>query len=99
MTCEENLILRCMGLLPYFSAIFTKGNNFCDFLSASLDKGAHPEYRSKFFPLRVDPLLKREAKNENGRVASPESLHLHLNAINEDQNQMLHPAGSDLGPQ
>ena len=31
------LRLRCMGTPPHFSAIFTRGNNYCDFLFASHD--------------------------------------------------------------
>ena len=53
--------LRCTSTLP-FSAIFTKGNNFFDFLFGSLDKAILPiwgellqericYYMSKFFPL------------------------------------------------
>ena len=49
-----------------FSSIFTKGNNFCDFLFASIDGIALPKWglflkerifskRSNFFPLRVNP--------------------------------------------
>ena len=29
---------RCTGILQHFCAIFTKGNNCCDFLSASLEQ-------------------------------------------------------------
>ena len=59
--------------------------------------------RKEFAPVGANSFLseliptEKGDENENGRVASPESLHLHLNAINEDQYQMLHPAGSDLG--
>ena len=71
-----------------FSAIFTKGNNFGDFLFSTLGNKIFPQWdlilklricssRSKFFPLRVDPLQK-EGKNENERVASPESVPIHL---------------------
>ena len=34
LICESSLI-RCMGTLPCFPAIFSKGDNFCDFLFAS----------------------------------------------------------------
>ena len=34
--------MRCMGKLSSFSAIFTKGNNFCDFLLVSLADEAFP---------------------------------------------------------
>ena len=30
--------LMCTGIMPCFSVIFIKGNNFCDFLFAPLDK-------------------------------------------------------------
>ena len=54
------------GHTSIFSAIFTKRNNFSDFLFASLDDETLPKrdqllkericsYRSKSFPLRVDP--------------------------------------------
>ena len=57
--------LRCMGTLPCLAAIFTKGNNFCDFLFALFDKETLARlglllkeiicsYRSKFFCVRVD---------------------------------------------
>ena len=63
------LFFRCMGIQLCFSAIFTKGNNFCNFLFASHDNVAFPKkgsalkgknllLRSKLFPERVD-LLKR----------------------------------------
>ena len=51
-----------MSTPPYFPTIFTKGNNFHDFLFAYLDDLALPKWDlllkeriwSKFFPLRVD---------------------------------------------
>ena len=54
-----------MGTAQYFSAILTKGDNFCD-LFASLDNKILPKKglflkerscfcRNKFFPLRVEP--------------------------------------------
>ena len=63
--------LRCMGTPPYFSVIFTKGNNFLDFLVASLAKEFYPKggpllwericsFRSKFFPIWVDHLLQKQ---------------------------------------
>ena len=76
-----------MGTLT-FSANFIKGDNFSDFLFALLAEEAHPQRglllkericssRSKFFPLRVDPIQKG-GKHENGRVASPETVPSHL---------------------
>ena len=69
-----------MGTPSCNSAIFSKGDNFCDFLFASVDAeqlqkwGQHfnkrvCSYRSKFFLLIKRPLHRRE-ENENGRVAS-----------------------------
>ena len=56
-----------MGIPSHFSAVFIKGNNFCDFLFASLggetlQKGDLLIKKricfsgSKFFPVRVDPI-------------------------------------------
>ena len=52
------------GYTSLFSAIFIKGNNSDDFLFASLDDFSKMESTPKgnnfkFFPLRVDPILKR----------------------------------------
>ena len=57
--------LRCMGELPCFSTIFTKADNFYDFLFVVLDYEGILKlglllnkricsYRSKFFSLGVD---------------------------------------------
>ena len=35
--------VRCMGKLPCFPSIFTKGNNFSDFLSALLAEELLPK--------------------------------------------------------
>ena len=65
-----------------------KGDNFHDFLFAYVGNLFLPKYgqllmvricskRSKFFPIRVDS--HSEAKqNVNGRVASPEYVHIYL---------------------
>ena len=85
--------LRYVGILPCFS----KGDNTSDFLFASLDveaflKWGHPlkericSYRSKFFPLRVDPHWK-SGKNANGRAAPLESVPIHLNAYWKGKNE------------
>ena len=77
-----------MGTLSCFSAIFTTGGNFCDFLFASLEEGALSNsglllkkricsMMSKFFSFRVDSNSKGR-QNENGRVASPESEFIQL---------------------
>ena len=63
--------------------MLSKGDNFHDSLFAYLVDKGFPEWDlllkqriyskgSKFFSLRVDPEM--EGKNENGRVASPESV-------------------------
>ena len=73
----------------FFSAMVMKGNTFCDFLLASMSDKTLPKCRSgdlllkericskgsKLFPLRVDPTVERDI---NGRVASPESVTIHL---------------------
>ena len=59
-------LLRCMGTPACFSAMWSKRSNFCYFLFASLYDEIFQEmnqllkericsYRSKFFPLRVEP--------------------------------------------
>ena len=67
--------MMCMGAPPRFSAIFTKGNNFHDFLLAILEYKVHPKWGlllkaricsqgSQFLPLRVDPTEKGD-RTEN----------------------------------
>ena len=36
-------ILRCMGTPPSFSTMFSKGDNFCDFLFAYLEDEVFPK--------------------------------------------------------
>ena len=36
--------LKCIGIPPSFSAMFSKDNNFCDFLFTSLDDVALPKW-------------------------------------------------------
>ena len=71
-----------------FSAVCTKGNNFCNFLFASLDKTALSKWGpllrerigslgSQFFPLRVDPFCEG-SQIEIDRVASPENESIYL---------------------
>ena len=43
-TLYECFDLRCMSTTPWFSIIFTKGNNFCDFLFAFIDNAALSKY-------------------------------------------------------
>ena len=73
-----------MGTSPCFAAISTRRKTIDDFLSASSDDSALLKRglllkericfpTSKIFPLRVDT-QRREAKNENGTVASSENV-------------------------
>ena len=43
-TQTELLLQKGMGILAYFSAILTKGNNICDFLFASLENTARSKW-------------------------------------------------------
>ena len=67
-----------------FSATFTKGNNFCDFLFAFPDNKTIPKwdlflkeklcsYGSKFCPSQVDP-TEMGSKIENSRAGSTENV-------------------------
>ena len=67
--------------------------NFCDFLFAYVEDVVFPKWGlllkericsswSKFFSVRVDP-TEMGGKNENDRVASPESILIYLNFIKE----------------
>ena len=75
------------SIIFFFSSIFSKGDNFPDFLFAYLEDELFPKwglllkerirlYGNKFFS-RVDPM--RWEANENDRVTSPESVPMHLN--------------------
>ena len=59
------VFLKCMGIPPSFSPMFTKGDNFRDFLFAYLEDDVFPKWRlllkericskgGKVFPLRAD---------------------------------------------
>ena len=72
--------------LHVFSAIFTKGNNFCDFLFASLDDKAYLKLglllkegiccqRSKLFPIRHNSHLEGSLKMAE---LLPFHVHIHL---------------------
>ena len=78
-----------MGTPPCFSAIFTKGNNFCDFLFAALDEIALPNsgillmericsLGANSFLYELTP-IEKIGRNKSGRVASPESVPFYLN--------------------
>ena len=76
-----------MGTPKCFSNIFLNEGNLYDFQFTSPDEKAFQKrvlllkericsYRSKFFPLKVDPSW--GGKNESDRVASPEKAPIHL---------------------
>ena len=76
--------LRCIVHLHVFQ-YFLKGNNFCDFLFASLDDQTLPKmgqllkericsHRSKFLPLKVDPFWEGHC----GSIWHLKSLIFHL---------------------
>ena len=87
--------LKMFGHTPiFFSAIFSKGDNFQDFLFAHLEDEIFPirclclkericSNGSKFFPL-WDGLNLMEGNNENDRVAFHESVHIHFNSWSQD---------------
>ena len=71
-----------------FFCHYYKGNNLGDILFASVYEESFQKmglllkericsYRSKFFPLRVNP-IEKGGKNKDGRVASPKSVPIHL---------------------
>ena len=72
-----------MDTPPSFSAMFSKRDNFRDFLFGYLPEwGLLLKKRicsdwSKFFSLRVDP-KEKGGKNENKIVASPDCVPIHL---------------------
>lgn len=83
--------LRCEAILPCFSAIFNKGNSFCNFQSASLTDIARTKWglfwkericsiRSKFFHLRTGPIEKR-GTSEKGRISPPDSAPIYLVSV------------------
>ena len=85
------VVLRWDDTISRLFAIFTIGDNFCDFLFVhcmkfpfwkgvnSIRKEFAPR-GSKFFPLRVDHFSEGD-KNKLDRVASPESVSIPLKNI------------------
>ena len=74
---------------PCFPSIFAKGDNFPDFLFAFVDSIVLPKC-SQLLMVRISPSgansflpeltsIQKGDKNKNGRVASPESVPIHLN--------------------
>ena len=57
----------------------TKSNKFCNFLCASHDHSAFPDFLiGKNWLLKEVIPIKKGGENENGRVFSPESVPSHL---------------------
>ena len=79
--------LRYTGPPQCMSVIFTKRNNFWDFLLASLDDISLPKYtqRTAFASNKANVFLlehiptKTGSKNKDGRVASPGSVLIRFN--------------------
>ena len=90
--------LRYIGAPPwsFIFTILTKGNKFCDFLFAFLDDADLPKLayskRQEFAPkeqilaFKSTPFLRREAKKENDRIASPEGVSIYLNRTTPKQS-------------
>ena len=81
-------IFKVYGYTTSFSAMFSKGDNFGDFLFAYLRDEVFPKWGqllkewicsdgSKFFPFWDDP-IHIGGNNENDRIASPEIVPIHL---------------------
>ena len=82
--------LRCMGSLTCSPAIFSKWDNFSEFLFAFMNDEILPKRTllftcksicslsrgAYFLPLRVDPIAE-EGKIENGGFASPGYVFIH----------------------
>ena len=49
----NNFLIMCMGKPLYFSAIFTKGTNFYDFLFASVDDETLTKWAGKDLRTRI----------------------------------------------
>ena len=69
-----------MGSLLSFSAMFSKGNNFRDFLFAYPENEVFPRWESDGanFVLYEMITIYMGGNNENDRVAFPESVPIHL---------------------
>ena len=76
--------LRCICIQPSFYAMFSKGDNFCDFLFAFLEVEVFPKWglllRKEFAPIGANNFLYKMTpiymgyNNENDRVDAPESI-------------------------
>ena len=77
---------KCMGTLPYFSAIkfYTMRNNSCKFHFASLDTTSFQRaisFVQQIFSSKSCPPTnsnRRDEISENDRVSSPESVPIYL---------------------
>ena len=76
-----------MATLPSFSAMCSKGDNFCYFLFVYLEDKVFPKWDlllRGIFLMGANSFLHKMIKidmvgnNENDRVASPESVPIHL---------------------
>ena len=94
--------LMCMGTHPYFSVVFTKGDNFSNFLffagwrspskKGSTVEGKNLLQKKQILSSKVDLPHSLGRPNENGRAASPERVPIHLNHMflgisNENYNK------------
>lgn len=85
-------VLRVMDTLPRFYVIFTKRNNSCDFLFAFLYNKLLWKWsllRGKFFPLRVETLLIREANKFMMKLPLLQAYQFPLRFKNCVHNQLL----------
>ena len=84
------------SMLFFFLPFFTKGNNFNDFLFASLEEEALQKWRKglthrgeKSFLLELI-LTEKTGRNENDRVASLESALIHLSLLSFSHAYLKH---------
>ena len=98
--CRQSIFLpmpktNCFKVDKYTSAILAKGNDFCNFLFASLDdaviqpfqtrsifKGKSLLLREQILSFKSRPQLRPQAKRK-GKHASHESVPIHLWQINK----------------
>ena len=99
-------VLRCTGISHFFSFNFYKGNNLCDFLFAFMMEEAHQNgdllVKGRICSWGANSFLYeliqigKGSKNQNDRVTSPESVHIHLNTTfgwcSLDQIFLSHPS-------
>ena len=87
--CMSGELLGCIGIPPSFSSMFSKGDNFLDFLLAYLEDEVFPKWGlflkericsmgANSFSYEMTPII-MSGNNENDRVALPESIPIHFN--------------------